>query len=701
MPQSPDPLAPGFPSPTAQRLEALVSIGAESADKVELSAGRGRASMQVRSIRGGDIELTGNIFLPRTVQVAIELHDGPLAEGQIVSGSVRKVQLVGSDPNYRIWVQLDQAGAAALAEVAIGGTSEAVAHEQVEIGNALDALPEWATSLVEEEVVTLDQMLSISTSADSDDVLLENALIASATVLEEVLTIHMALCANVPYVDPRAYEVQLKHAAQIPENLAREHGIFPLFRLGEVLIVGMRDPSDLAVIDLVRLRTSCQVEACMCPASTLTSLIERAYHGSAGKSSPSQTEAGIGTLRLEAPTTTENAIVKLVRALVEESARAGASDVHIEPERDRLRVRIRVDGILVEKSIHRLEQHALIVSRIKVLSKLDIADARRPQDGNFSLQVDAGNIDVRVSTIPTVYGENVVLRLLMSDEGTVELEDLGMSKRVLETFESFLAQPNGMILVTGPTGSGKTTTLYAALARLCSVERNVVTVEDPVEKRLPLLRQTQVNPKAGITFATGLRSLLRQDPDVIMLGEIRDRETADIAVQAALTGHLVLSTLHTNTAAGAIVRLSEMKIPPFLITSSLQAVLSQRLARRICPNCAHEVDPDPQLLKALNVEVTQGTKFNAGAGCGRCFQTGYKGRVALYELLHVTPRLSDALLGEGSRDTLEHEAASALVGSMWEDGLSKVRAGQTTLEEVLRIVGVQHGQAGKAPENTQ
>ncbi|MFT5051547.1 MAG: type IV pilus assembly protein PilB [Chlamydiales bacterium] len=705
MPESMDPELLGR---DALHPDALVTIGPGSAPDIELSAARGRVSMRVRSVHAGELELVGSVFLPRTVQVGVELRgtgpeetrDPSPLDGLVVSGTVRKVQLVGSDPTYRISVQLDPESAATLEGVTIDNDVESVPQKPLPVGAALDALPRWAFSLVEQEVVSPDQMKQIATAARSDGVALEEALISSATVLEEVVAIHMALSANVPYIDPRSFEVRLKNATQIPRHLAQEHGIFPLFHLGDALIVGMPDPSDLALVDLVRLRTGCQVEPCICPASPLNSLIQRAYDSESSR--PGSTHApGLGLApQLEAPATSENAIVKLVRALVEESARAGASDVHIEPERDRLRVRIRVDGILVEKSVHRLEQHALIVSRIKVLSKLDIADTRRPQDGHFTLEMDNSSIDVRVSTIPTVYGENVVLRLLMSDEDTVDLADLGMAPRVLRSFENFLSQPNGMILVTGPTGSGKTTTLYAALARVGSVERNVVTVEDPVEKRLPLLRQTQVNPKAGITFATGLRSLLRQDPDVIMLGEIRDRETGDIAVQAALTGHLVLSTLHTNTAVGAIVRLSEMKIPPFLITSSLQAVLSQRLARRICPACAQEVEPDPRLLAAMRIEDAEQTRFMAGAGCGRCFQTGYKGRVALYELLHVTPRLGDALLGEASRDTIEQEASRALIGSMWEDGLSKVRAGLTTLEEVVRIVGFQQDNEAHSEQDT-
>lgn len=380
--------------------------------------------------------------------------------------------------------------------------------------------------------------------------------------------------------------------------------------------------------------------------------------------------------------------MRLVHSIIEESALDGASDLHFEPEQGQLRVRMRVDGVMREKACYPTSQQASIISRIKVLAKLDIAESRRPQDGHISLELDSGNVDIRVSTIPTVYGENVVLRLLVSEGEVLGLEDLGMAEDVHRKMEDFLENPHGMILVTGPTGSGKTTTLYAALARLGTPERNVVTVEDPVEKRIQFLRQTEVNPKAGVTFATGLRSILRQDPDVIMIGEIRDEEAAELAVQAALTGHLVLSTLHTNDASGAIVRLNEMGVPPFLITSSLRAVISQRLARKVCELCAVEVEPDMRLANGLGMEDVATTTFLKGAGCPTCLHSGYKGRVGLYEMLELSSELRTALLSRASRSEIEAEAHKALFCSMRLDGLRRIREGVTTLEEVARIVGL-------------
>ena len=305
-------------------------------------------------------------------------------------------------------------------------------------------------------------------------------------------------------------------------------------------------------------------------------------------------------------------------------------------------------------------------------------------------------MDVRVSTIPTVWGENVVMRLLRSDVATLRLDELDMPPAALTTLRGFLDEPHGMILVTGPTGSGKTTTLYAALSELCTVERNVATIEDPVEKRVTDMRQTEVHVKAGLTFAAGLRSLLRQDPDVIMIGEIRDAETAEISVQAALTGHLVLSTLHTNTAAGALVRLTEIGIPPFLLTSALRTVLSQRLVREICDACSTPVDPDPRLLEALGGVPSDGDRFRRPQGCARCMHTGYRGRVGLYEMLELTPELCAALLEGSQRARIEEEAENALVSSLREDGLRKAAAGVTSLAEVARVVGRTAGHAPAA-----
>jgi type IV pilus assembly protein PilB len=351
-----------------------------------------------------------------------------------------------------------------------------------------------------------------------------------------------------------------------------------------------------------------------------------------------------------------------------------------------LRVRLRVDGILHEIPAPPLKLHPSIVARIKVLSDMDIAETRRPQDGHFKLKIAGNTIEFRVSTLPTIYGENVVLRVLNSAAATVDLKQLGLGDHDLGRYKKLLAMPHGMLLVTGPTGSGKTTTLYATLARINSPDKKIITVEDPVEYRQPYVRQVQVNPVAGLTFATGLRSILRQDPDVVMVGEIRDAETAQIAVQASLTGHMVFSTLHTNDAPTAVVRLREMDVASYLISSSVTAVLAQRLARKTCPDCKASYTPASGLLRALEVNA-EGADFQKGEGCKKCHGTGYRGRVGLYQLMVMSDPLRELTTNGASAEVLSLTAIEEGMRELHQDGVAKACRGETTLEEVLRTVG--------------
>ena len=688
---------------------AFVSVASESSQQVAFVNG-GPVTMQVRAIKDRsvgssnsgrtsyDVELIGPRFFPRNchLEVEIQVTNSMLSgastgtSSQNFKAMVRRVQMTTTDPSYCVYVRLEESGPSLLREVQIGlgsGRGDASSRDK-ERAIGLASFPDWARKLVDEGALSELRLERISATAQAEGVELEEALIEADVAVAETIASCKALGLDVPFVEARDYDIRHSNCSLVPEELARRHRVFPLFKLGGTITLGMHDPTDLALIDQVRLRANCQVDQCLCLPSTLDSLIDLAYR-------PGDVEEGqapAGSVSDASPRTTST-IVFLVHSMVEEAVRDGASDIHIEPERDKLRVRIRVDGILHESFVHPLDRHASIVSRIKVMAKMDIAQTRRPQDGHFSMKLDHRNVDVRVSTMPTVNGENVVLRLLLSDGKAIDLHELGVPERALTGIQQFIDHPNGMILVTGPTGSGKTTTLYAMLARLSTMERNVVTVEDPVERVLPLVRQTQVNVKGGVTFATGLRSILRQDPDVIMVGEIRDRETAEIAVQAALTGHLVLSTLHTNTAAGAIVRLSEMGIPPFLITSSLRAVIGQRLTRRICAACREPVEPDPKLVAGIGLDDREDITFMGGAGCARCLRTGYKGRVGVYEMLRITPALGAVLLGGASRDAIEKEASRGLAGDLREDALRKVRGGLTTVEEVARIIGVQYADA--------
>ncbi|BFT31958.1 type II secretion system ATPase GspE [Alteromonas sp. D210916BOD_24] len=377
-------------------------------------------------------------------------------------------------------------------------------------------------------------------------------------------------------------------------------------------------------------------------------------------------------------------IIKLINAMLGEAIKEGASDIHIETFENQLVVRFRVDGVLREILRPNRKLSSMLVSRIKVMAKLDIAEKRVPQDGRITLRIAGRAVDVRVSTMPSSHGERVVLRLLDKNNARLNLEDLGMTQQNRGHFSTLIRKPHGIILVTGPTGSGKSTTLYAGLTEINSRDRNILTVEDPIEFDLPGIGQTQVNPRVDMTFARGLRAILRQDPDVVMVGEIRDIETAQIAVQASLTGHLVLSTLHTNTAAGAITRLEDMGIEPFLLSSSLLAVLSQRLVRTLCPDCKQPHTPDPSELDILGPSATPDTVIYSPKGCAACNQTGYRGRTGIHELLLVDEKVRE-MMHEGAGEQAIERYIRQTTPSIREDGCRKVLKGVTSLEEVLRV----------------
>lgn len=378
-------------------------------------------------------------------------------------------------------------------------------------------------------------------------------------------------------------------------------------------------------------------------------------------------------------------IIKLINAMLGEAIKEGASDIHIETFENQLVVRFRVDGVLREILRPNRKLSSMLVSRIKVMAKLDIAEKRVPQDGRITLRIAGRAVDVRVSTMPSSHGERVVLRLLDKNNARLNLEDLGMTKRNRDTFSTLIRKPHGIILVTGPTGSGKSTTLYAGLSEINSRDRNILTVEDPIEFDLPGIGQTQVNPRVDMTFARGLRAILRQDPDVVMVGEIRDIETAQIGVQASLTGHLVLSTLHTNTAAGAITRLEDMGIEPFLLSSSLLAVLSQRLVRTLCRDCKTPHDPNEQEAEILGIaDLASSPTIYTARGCAACNQTGYRGRTGIHELLVVDEKIRE-MVHEGHGEQAIERYIRTNTPSIRDDGCRKVLAGITSLEEVLRV----------------
>ncbi|MFH1238829.1 MAG: type IV-A pilus assembly ATPase PilB [bacterium] len=523
-------------------------------------------------------------------------------------------------------------------------------------------------------------------------------LVQKGIISEDNMISLLAEQLGIPRVNLSDYLIDPQIIALVPEDLARRYVLIPLFKVGDVLTVAMSDPSNVFVLDEVGYKVGCAVEPILATESEIKKVIDQ-YYGMGGSSIDDiakELDEKLGGMELTDDTKVETSklesiagetsVIKLVNMIIMEAIRDGASDIHIEPEQDVLRTRFRVDGVLHEASITPKHLQSAIVSRIKIMSELDIAERRLPQDGRFQVKVANRNIDMRVSTFPTVHGENVVMRILDTASVLFGMEQLGLSPNIFEAYQRLIRKPYGIILVTGPTGSGKTTTLYASLNTINSIDKNIITVEDPVEYRLKLIRQCQINPKAGLTFATGLRSILRQDPDIIMVGEIRDLETAEIAIQSALTGHLVFSTLHTNDAPSSVTRLIDMGVEPFLISSSVTGVIAQRLVRKICDECKKTYKPSEKLLKELGItEVKKELVFYKGEGCKKCLNNGYRGRIGIMELMTFNEKIREFIVEKASADVLKKAAQEAGMQTMREDGMYKALNGVTTIEEVLRV----------------
>ncbi|MCK6457460.1 MAG: GspE/PulE family protein [Phycisphaerae bacterium] len=551
----------------------------------------------------------------------------------------------------------------------------------------VELFDELRTQLLETGLLSAEQLDDAQQRAAREGCSLEETLVKMRLLLDSQVTVLKAARLGVPYCNLADYIANLQNAELIPEEVARRHVMFPLFVLDGIVTLVMADAGDLTGIDQVRRRTRQEVEQVLGSPSDIMALIERAY----GAHKYLETaEAALSSGDGEEPSTDAAAqpVIRLVDNLISEATHQGASDIHIEPQDRQLRIRIRVDGVLREVAAPPLALHRAMVSRIKVLARIDIAQTRRPQDGAFHHRAGNREVVVRVSVLPSIYGEAVVLRLLRNESETVSLPDLGMEASVLERFRAQIQCAHGMILVSGPTGSGKSTTLYAALKEVASPERNVIAIEDPVEYRLPAIRQVQVNPEASLTFASGLRSILRQDPDVVMVGEIRDGETAQIAVQAALTGHLVFSTVHTNDSVSSVVRLRDMGVAPYLISSSLLAVVAQRLCRRICPDCVTDDQPAERHLRAIGLTPDRlDFRPQRGRGCRRCFGGGYLSRVGLYELFELSEENREQIVRGEPTEVIRATARSEGMKFLRDDGLLKLRAGLTTVEEVARVAG--------------
>ena len=490
--------------------------------------------------------------------------------------------------------------------------------------------------------------------------------------------------------------MQSDAVALVPEQICRRSLLIPITRMDGRLMVAMADPSDVVAIDDVSRRTGLTVVPLVADAHSVTAAIDR-YHRVdtelAELSTTIATEASeflrdLGSVEDGALDGDDEApIIRFVNLLISQAIMDHASDIHIEPRRAGLFVRYRIDGVLHDVQQASRAMVAGVISRLKVMANLDIAERRRPQDGRISISQAGRSVDLRVATLPTVWGEKIVMRILDTAAGDRSLADLTMSERNLDVFRSSFSKPHGMVLVTGPTGSGKSTTLYTALGEVSTAQVNVITIEDPVEYRMEGVNQVQVNPKAGLTFASALRSILRSDPDVVLLGEIRDRETAQIAIEASLTGHLVLSTLHTNSASAAVTRLVEMGIEPFLVGSAVECVVAQRLARRLCTKCKETVEIDETRLASLNFEAENGQEatFWKPVGCRSCSNTGYAGRLAVHEVLYVDDQVERLAVTEASAGEIEAYALTQGMITLRQDGLRKAAAGLTSVDEVLRV----------------
>ena len=550
--------------------------------------------------------------------------------------------------------------------------------------------------LVEQKIISEAQLKTALADQKKSGRKLGRVLIENGFVREDMLLELLSRQLNIPFVDLTSFELDPELVQTLPETYARRYRAIPIKQQTDGLLIGMGDPTDIFAYDeLVRILKQ-PVQLAVVKESDLLHYIDQIYQrGAQLKSLATEVgqemadnafdlgQLGIDSAQSDAP------VVRLLQTLFEDAVRANASDIHIEPDEDALRIRRRIDGVLYEQVMDERRIAGALVSRLKLMAGADISERRIPQDGRFSLRVQDKSIDVRLATMPTQNGESVVLRLLNQDNSKLSLAQLGMPEGFLERFRRAIHKPHGLVLVTGPTGSGKSTTLYAALSELNKPQKKIITVEDPVEMRLPRVNQVQVNAKIELDFARVLRTTLRLDPDIILVGEIRDAETGEIALRASMTGHLVLSTLHTNDAASSALRLIDMGLEPYLVASTLQAIVAQRLVRRVCEKCRKEAAPSAgqqAWLGSLSVAGTGGPFF-AGSGCNHCNQTGYRGRIGVYEILELDETLIDCLRRNDQGGFAKAARVQPGYRPLVDHALELARAGVTTLDEAMSLSG--------------
>jgi type IV pilus assembly protein PilB len=490
------------------------------------------------------------------------------------------------------------------------------------------------------------------------------------------------------HLDLTTFDVNMAAANLLDNAAAKRYEAVPVAFQGERrLVLAMSDPTNVRAVDDIALMTGYEVRPAVASREDLLQLISRLNRLDDVVQEAEEEEKKVAEVVDLRETAEDAPVIKLVNSIIAQAVESGASDVHFQPDSSEIKVRFRVDGVLHERTVVPKRMTAGVISRLKIMSDLDIAERRIPQDGRVGLSIDGHHVDLRVVTLPSVHGEGVVMRILDNENTVVDLEKLGMLDDERKRFERAFKQTFGAVLVTGPTGSGKSTSLYAALGEVNTPEKNIITIEDPVERQVSGITQVQTNIKAGLTFATGLRSMMRADPDVIMVGEIRDKETAQIAVEAALTGHLVLSTLHTNDAPTAITRLVEMGVEPFLVSSAIDCVVAQRLARTLCQHCKRRTILSGEILRQNGFPAQYDMEAYEGVGCARCGHTGYKGRVGLYEVMTITEEIRTLCVERASAARIAEVAVANGMRRLREDGLEKVRLGKTSILEVARVTG--------------
>ncbi len=548
--------------------------------------------------------------------------------------------------------------------------------------------------LLEGAFISSDQLKFALEASSRTGKKIGEVLIEQGAVTPETLATILSFQLNVPIVDLKQFKIQLEAIQLVPENVAREHGVLPLAVEGETLTVAMEEPQDLKALDTLTAITHKRIKP-LIPLHggireginsnyKLTAQIQRQVSEAARVSA---TARAVPEALMTPDAIAQAPIVRAVEMLIEQAIKDRASDVHIEPQEEEVRIRYRIDGILHSAVNLPLGVHAALVSRVKVLSGMNIAERRRPQDGQFSLRVGEKEVDFRVATAETHYGERVVIRVLDKSVSVQKLAELGFQPGPLQAYERMLQSPFGMILVSGPTGSGKTTSLYASVNQLDPAARNIMTIEDPIEYRFKNINQIQVNRAADITFAAGLRAIMRLDPDIILVGEIRDAETANVAIQSALTGHLVLTSIHANDSIGAVLRLIDFGVEPFLVTSAVIGTVAQRLVRKVCPYCRQVLVAPPEESMAYQQEMSEvRTDFHYGRGCNFCSRTGYLGRIGVFEVLTMSEQVRGLLSKQAPTSEIKSQAIRDGMITMRRDGMLKSRDGLTTPSEVIRNV---------------